>query len=143
MSFKEVSDERFPQFEELKKAIQQAYEEGVSLEDAERHAARCLDAQIGLNEVIQTSALDARLKKNGYKTLRASNYLAIVQASDKKPTEAAIDATLSTTPEVTAAEDAYQTAEIETEALKRYFDIFRDAHIYFRGVAKGSGGMSV
>lgn len=141
MSFKEVENGKFPQFERLKEEIVKAYEEGISMEDAERNAARCLDVQIELNEKIKASALDARMKKNGYKTHRATEYLKIVQGSEKKPTESQIDAMLTVNTDVCRAQDDYEAADIEVEALKRYFDIFKDAHIFFRSVARGNPGV--
>jgi hypothetical protein len=32
------------------------------------------------------------------------------------------------------------TAEVDRENLRRYYDIFGNAHIYFRGMAKGNFG---
>ncbi len=127
----------FSQFKELQADVLSAYEQGVSLPEAEKLAAKFLHAQMQASDLLMEFDLSSRMKKNGYKTLRAKSYLDIVQGAEKKPTEAQIDAQISTTPEVNQAQDAYERAEIDAEGLQRYFDIFRDAHIYFRGIAKG------
>lgn len=126
------------QFEELRTDVLRAYEQGVSMEEAERLAAKFLSAQMDVAEKIRTTDLDARMKKNGYKTLRAKVYIDTVQASDKKPTEASLDATIATDPDVAKAQDAYERADVDSETLQRYFDIFRDCHIFYRSVLKGN-----
>ncbi len=126
---------------ELQQSIRKVHTEGVSLEDAERLAAKSLDVLIqigGMDGLIRSKDLDARMKKNGYKTVRAKTYIEIVHRSEKKPTEAAIEAELLTSALVSTSQDQYERAEVEAEALHRLYDIFKDAHIYFRGVAKGS-----
>lgn len=127
------------QFAELRNDVLRAYEQGVSLEEAERLAAKFLHAQMNVAEMIRSTDLDARMKKNGYKTIRAKVYLDIVQSSDKKPTETMLDSIITTNALVAAAQDSHEQADVDTEALQRYFDIFRDAHIYYRTLSKQNG----
>lgn len=127
----------YEHFEELKKDVLRAYEEGVSIPEAERLAAKFLHAQMDVADQISTLDLSARMKKNGYKTMRAQVYLDIVQGAEKKPTEAQIEAQICTNTLVASSQNAHDFAEVGCAALERYFDIFKDAHIYFRGIAKG------
>lgn len=136
-----ANDPLLDNYRELQKQFKKVYEEGVSLEDAERLAARFLDALADLggpDGQIRTADLDARMKKNGYKTMRAKVYLETVQGQEKKPTEAMIDALICTNAGVATAQDLYEKAEVYAESLHRIYDVFRDAHIYFRGIAKGA-----
>ncbi len=123
--------------EALHKIITSAYEEGVTLPEAEKLAARFLGAQMMISEALAVEDLNARMSKNGYKTMRAKVYLDTVQASDKKPTEAQIAAQIDTDSSVATAQNVYERSESRAEALQRYFEIFRDGHIYMRGIAKG------
>jgi SHS2 domain-containing protein len=128
-------------YDELRAEIKRVSAEGVSIEDAERLAAKFLDALLelgGFDGRIRHADLDVRMKKNGYKTLRAKVYLQTVQGQEKKPTESAIEAAIATNTEVSKQQDLYEKAETDAEALHRIYDVFRDCHIYFRGVAKGN-----
>lgn len=125
-------------FEDLKQDVLNVYEQGISIEDAERKAAKFLHAQIVLSEHIQKADLHARMSKNGYKTLKAKVYLEIVQSAEKKPTETQLESMLATNEQVAASQDTYEKAEVESEALHRLYEIFRDGHIFLRGIAKGN-----
>ncbi len=37
-------------------------------------------------------------------------------------------------------QQSLDTAEVSRDELERYFDIFQNGHIHFRGLAKGSFG---
>lgn len=128
-------------WEALQKQLNQAFEQGVTMEEAERWAAKCLSAQIDLSQELMTADLGARMRKNEYKTMRARVYLDTVQASEgKKPTEAMIEAIIATSQEVAATQNAFEEEENASEALQRLYDIFRDGHLFYRGVAKGTFG---
>ena len=125
---------------DLKEQLQRSFESGVSMEDAERWAARCLSAQLDISQELMSADLGARMRKNEYKTMRAKVYLDAVQSADKKPTEAALEAIIATSAEVAATQNAFEEEENASEALERLYDILRDAHIYYRGIAKGAFG---
>lgn len=137
----QLVDEPFlAEYQELKAHIKRVSEEGVSAEDAERLAARFLDALLmlgGFDGKIRSADLDSRMKKNGYKTMRAKVYLEIVQGQEKKPTEAMIEALIATNVQVAQAQDTYEKAEVYAESLHRIYDVFRDTHIHLRGIARG------
>ncbi len=125
-------------FEELKNDILQAYEQSVSIPDAEKLAAKFLYAQMKVSDLIKSSDLDARMRKAGLKTVSATVYLAEIQKHEKKPTETYLESQVAINAEVNTAQDFKDNADVNTEALKRYFEIFKDAHIYFRAICKGS-----
>jgi len=130
MNFKELC-------KQLEAKIQQSYEQGTTMEEAEKLAGEFLSAQMAVSEELKTKDLDSRMRKSGLKAVRASAYLDIVQKADKKPTETQIDSMINTDPLVSQEQDGYDKAEVEKEALERYYNIFREAHIFYRGVSKG------
>jgi len=130
MSFKELC-------KQLEAKIQQSYEQGTTMEEAEKLAGEFLSAQMAVSEELKAKDLDSRMRKSGLKAVRASAYLEIVQKADKKPTETQIDSMINTDSLVSQEQDGYDKAEVEKEALERYYNIFREAHIFYRGVSKG------
>ncbi len=130
MNFKEL-------LKSLEVKIQGAYAEGVTPGNAESLAGEFLYAQMLVSSELKKSDLDSRMRKTGVKALRSAIYLDIVQKSDKKPTESHIEATINTDEMVTGEQNAYDSAEVDKAELERYFGIFQNAHIFFRGVAKG------
>jgi hypothetical protein len=122
---------------ELEEKIQKSYEEGVTLESAERLAGEFLSAQIKVSEELKNADLDSRLRKTGVKAVRAAIYLDIVQKAEKKPTEAQIEAIINVDKIVGSEQEAFDKAEVERDNLERYYNIFREAHIHYRGISKG------
>lgn len=130
MSLKELCDD-------LEKTAQNVYENGVALDEAEKLAAVYLSALLQISNEIKKMDLDARMRKTGIKALKATVYLDECAKADKKPTEAMLTALVDSNKYVQGEQDKYDQAEVEKEALIRYYDVFNNAHIYFRGVAKG------
>ncbi len=130
MNFKEFC-------EHLESEIQAAYLDGVSLEKAERLATEFLSAQLRVSSTLKNADLDARMKKSGLKAVKAAAYMSEISKHDKKPTEATISAAIDTNSVVSSEQDKFDTAEVNRDELERYYQIFREAHIHFRGVAKG------
>jgi hypothetical protein len=128
------------QLKELEDILTQAYEGETTMQEAERLAARFLVAQMQISGALRTADLDSRMKKTGVKALRAALYLNIVGQADKKPTEAAIAAQIDTDAMVEKEQNSLDAAEAESYDLRRYYDIFENAHVYFRGIAKGNFG---
>lgn len=121
----------------LEKKIQNSYLEGVTTEAAELLAGEFLYAQMAVSGELKKFDLDARMKKTTVKTVRATMYNGITAGVDKKPTEAAIESRINTDSIVTKSQDELDQAEVERDNLMRYYNIFREAHIHFRGIAKG------
>lgn len=127
-------------YKELKQIIDKAYEEGVDLQEAEKLAALTLSVRMDVTDAIKTADLDARMKKHGAKAIRAKEYLDEIAKHDKKPTESQLDAIVSLSKLVEAAEYQFYEADVYVNQLESYLGIFADAHIYFRGISKGSYG---
>ena len=125
---------------ELEAIIQAAYEESVTMPEAEKLAALFLKAQMECATQLQALSLDARMRKTGVKSIRAAIYLDTIQKADKRPTEAQVAAMVDSNPLVEGEQKRFDEAEVECETVKRYYDIFVNAHIYYRGIAKGTFG---
>ncbi len=128
-------------FVECEEIIEKAYaESGPTMEEAEKHAARFLHAGIKAADALRTADLDARMKKAGQKAIEAKVYIECASPGPdgKKPTVDMINALVNQNTLFQKATDARDTAEVKRDQLTHYLDIFREAHVYFRGIAKGS-----
>lgn len=125
------------QLKTLENKIKSTYEEGVTVDEAEKLAAEFLYAQMVVSGELRKTDLDARMRKSGTKTIRAAIYLDVVQQAEKKPTEAQIAALIDTDKMVSIEQEALDKAEVDRSNLERYYDVFGNAHIYYRGIAKG------
>lgn len=125
------------EFGELAADVQRAYEEGTPIEEAERLAAKFLGAQMKVAEELAAVDLDSRMKKNGLKATKSAVYMAAATAGEKKPSEGFLENTVNLDSGVAQAQERFDTADARKEALTIYLGIFKDAHIYFRGIAKG------
>lgn len=126
--------------QELETIIQNSYIEGVTLEEAEKLAANFLHAALQVSSELSKADLNARTRKSGVKAVRAAIYLDTVQNSEKKPTEAQIAALIDTNAIVAGEQSSLDSADVLKAELERLYDTFNNAHIYYRGVAKGSFG---
>ncbi len=125
-------------FAELRADIERAYSEGVSLEQAERLAAKVLLVQMEIANSLETIDLDARMKKSGLKAIQARCYARIISNADKKPTEKALEHGINADADVLAAQQALDEGAAKKESLSLYFGLFHEAHIYFRGISRNS-----
>lgn len=132
MAFKEYCSE-------LETKIESSYTQGVTIDEAEKLAGEFLKAQMVISRELSKSDLDARMRKSGLKALKAGVYLAEVQKSDKKPSDVLLGAIVDSDEEVNKGQDELDTAEVTRDELQRYYDIFLNAHIYYRGIAKQNG----
>lgn len=124
---------------DLENKIQETYESGVTVDQAEKLAAEFLHASLIINSHLATLSLDARMKKSGLKAIRAAVYLEEVSKSEKKPTEAMLSAILDTNELVSGEQTALDTSEVEVEELKRLYDTYNNCHIYYRNIGKNNG----
>lgn len=124
--------------EELETIIQESYTSGTTLDQAEKLAGNFLHAMIQVSTELAKADLDARTRKSGVKAVKAAIYLDTVQKADKKPTEAQISATIDTDTLVSTEQQALDSAEVLKGELERYYDIFNQAHVYYRQISKGT-----
>jgi len=127
-------------YEDLQKKIQTSYEEGITQLEAEKLAGEFLNAQLIVSNELRNSDLDTRMKKAGLKAVRAAVYKEEATKGDKKPTEAMLTALVDSNSVVQGEQDSYDAAEVEKDNLERYYNIFREAHLHFRTIAKGQFG---
>lgn len=122
--------------EQLENKIVKSYD-GVTLEEAEQLAAEFLYAQIIVSKELKKYDLDSRMRKSSVKSIRSAVYKETISLSEKKPTEAAIEAIINTHKIVQSEQNDLDIAETVRDNLDRYYSIFLNAHIYYRGLAKG------
>lgn len=127
--------------EDLAAKIQESYESGTSVEAAERLAAEFLHAQLIVGAELAKADLDSRMRKSGVKSVRAAMYMDAASKGDKKPTEAALASILDSNEIISGEQQRLDEAEASHAELKRIYDVYTNAHIYYRGVAKGSFGV--
>jgi len=130
MTFKEFCNS-------LEEKIKESYNTGVSLVKAEELAAEFLYAQLRVSQELKNADLDSRMKKSGLKSIRAAIYLDIVQKADKRPTEAQTAAMVDNNDLVAGEQQKLDISEVERDDLERYYNIFREAHLYYRSISKG------
>lgn len=131
----------FEQFcAQLEEKIQNAYTNGVSLQEAELLASEFLGAMLKVSGELKKADLDSRMRKSAVKTIRARAYMHVASEGLKRPTEAALAATVEAMPEVGEVQQGFDIAEVETADLERYYNIFQNAHIHYRGISKGRFG---
>lgn len=124
-------------YSELQKDIQDAYENGVTVEDAEKLSAKFLWAQMHLATAFRNADLDCRMRKAGLKTVKATVYLDEATKSDKKPTEATLTALIDKNPHVVSEQGGLDAAEVERDYFQNCLNTLKEAHIFFRNVGKG------
>lgn len=124
-------------YAELESDIRKTYEEGVTLEEAERLAAKFLGAQMTVALELRSNDLDARMKKSGVKAVKAAVYHAEATKGDKKPSDTFLQSLVDMSELVGSEQKGLDEAEVARDLLQNYYNTFREAHIYFRGLAKG------
>lgn len=113
------------------------YDEGVTLGEAEKLAGEFLHAQMVVSAELKKADLDSRMRKSGVKAVKAAIYTETCAKSEKKPTESALEHLINMNELVSSEQDELDKAEVDRDSLERYYNIFREAHIHFRGIAKG------
>ena len=115
----------FPEFcQQLEDKIKNAYEEGTSLEQAEKLAGEFLYGQMKVSHELSTTDLDSRMRKSGVKAVKAAIYMDAATKFDKKPTEAMLAATVDSHEVVQSEQEALDKAEVSKSELERLYDIF-------------------
>lgn len=132
MTFKEYCDQ-------LEQKIISSYEQGVTLEQAEKLSGEFLAAQLKVSSELRRSDLDSRMRKQGVKSIRAALYGKIKREAEKI-TEAAISAKLDCDELVSGEQQAYDEAEVDKAELERIYNVFQSAHVYYRQISRGVQG---
>lgn len=127
-------------FKELEDAVKNAYESSITMEDAEKLAAGFLHGMFTVTAELAVAELDARMKKTGVKAIKAAVYIEKATEGDKKPSDAFLEAYVNSDKRVRAEQEGLDKAEVLADGMRNYYNIFREAHIYMRGIAKGTNG---
>lgn len=122
---------------ELEEKIKKTYQEGVTLDEAEKLAAEFLAAQMEVGRILAALSLDAKMKKSGSKFIRGTVYLQHATKDEKKPSDTLLLARVDTDKLVGENQDLLNSADAVVEELSGYLSVFKDAHIYFRGLSRG------
>lgn len=118
--------------------IKNSYEQGVTMEEAEKLAGKFLHAQLMVAEQLRVADLDSRMKKSGLKAVKAAVYMQEATKTDKKPSDSFLQAKVDMDEIVTGEQKVFDEAEVLRDSLSNYMNIFKDAHIHFRSIAKGA-----
>lgn len=124
--------------DDLTNDLKNAYEQSTTMQDAEKLAAKFLHAQMIIARELTLVDLSARMKKAGSKSIRGAVYMEHATKGDKKPSDVFIQAEVDQDQRVKLNQGEQDSAEVEAEALQNYLNIFREAHVYYRGIAKGT-----
>lgn len=117
--------------------VKSTYESSVTLDEAEKLAAEFLYGQMVISEQLKIVDLDARMRKSGYKAICAAIYMENATKSDKKPSDTLLQHLVEQNELVRGERNGLDEIEVERDRLQNYFNIFKDAHIYYRGISRG------
>lgn len=124
-------------YKALEQKIIQSYQEGVTPMTGETLAAEFLEAQIKVSEEVKIAALNARLNKSVLKEARAKLLYAEATKGDKKPSDSILQAIVDSDKRVLGIQNLFDESEEDANELERMYNIFREAHIFYRGISKG------
>lgn len=122
---------------ELEKKVITSYQTSVGIEEAEKLAGEFLGAQILIAQELRNTSLDAAMRKNGVKVVRGDALLRVLEETEKKPADSVLQALVDTDAKVVKEQEAYEQAKAGADYLQNFLSIFKDAHIFYRGIAKG------
>jgi len=126
--------------QDLEQKIVASYEEGVTAEVAEKLAGEFLYGQLKVSQALKDADLDSRMKKSGVKAVRSAIYLAEATKDAKKPSDVMLAALVDSNDLVLGEQKSLDEAEVNRDELERYYNIFIQAHVHFRTIAKGTFG---
>ena len=107
---------------------------------AELTAALCLEAQKQLAQFLSDAELLSKEKKSEVERVEAERYYFYKEnkKTDEKMSDVALNRLVAKDPEVIFAKKEQYIAEADFGKYKNLFGVLKDAHIFFRGLAKGN-----
>lgn len=123
---------------ELRKAHKSQYD----VQEAERTAALCLDAQEKLVYFLSEAELIAKERKMNIESVEGDRYLFYkysykIDGKEAKLSDAVAQKLVDKDEDVLKAKREQIEAEANFSKWRNLFGILKDAHIFFRGIAKG------
>lgn len=125
-------------YNHLVEKIQNSYESGITIEEAERLAGQFLHAMLQIAAELQDADLNARMRKSGLKTMRSAVRTDAISKAEKKPTEGQLEDVVNLDPIVNKDQDALDKAEVHRDSLQMHYNIFKEAHLFYRGISRGN-----
>lgn len=122
---------------DLETRISAAYENMPTLDEAEKLALYFLEARLVVGGQLRKVSLDARMRKTGLKAIKAAVFLEAATGTEKKPTDSVLTALVDRSELVQGEQKAFDVAEVDTSDLQNLLEVTKEAHIFFRGLAKG------
>lgn len=122
--------------------VNSAHKEKYDQEEAEKTAALCLEAQIELAEFLSDSEFLAKESKAEVERKESEQYFYYKGKAVGKTSDAALKQEVARDKEVLAAKKTQFQAEADYNKWRNLFGFLKDAHHYFRGVAKGKSEWS-
>lgn len=123
---------------ELENDIKNAYEGNITVTEAEKLAAKFLQAQMVIARELETSDLDTKMRKSGLKSIKAAVYMDEAKKDAKKPSDTLLEHHINMNEIVLGEQSRFDEAESSRDLLQNYLNIFKDSHIFFRNLSKGS-----
>lgn len=118
-----------------------AHKEKYEPKKAELTAALCLEAQKQLAEFLSDSELLSKEKKSEVERIEAERYYFYkdsLKTKEEKVSDVALNRLVAKDIEVIQAKRDQYVAESDFSKYKNLFGVLKDAHIFFRGLAKGN-----
>jgi len=114
-----------------------AHKKKYDQETAEQTAALCLDAQRELAEFLSEAEFLSKESKADVERLESEQYFYYKGKAVGKTSDAALKQEVARDKEVVKAKKKQFRAEADYNKWRNLFGFLKDAHYYFRGVAKG------
>lgn len=122
---------------ELEAEIKNAYEQSITTGEAEKLAAKFLHAMLITADKLQQADLNARMQKTGVKAIKSGVYMEAATAGDKKPSDVLLQNLVDQHSAVQDAQTDLDGCEVTYDYLQNKYNIFKEAHIFFRAVCRG------
>lgn len=124
-------------YDTLVKLIQDSADSPFDIREAEKAGGTALAVMNALSAQLTDADRNRRMRKRGVKAIRSAVRMEEIKKHDKKPTESFLEDTVNLSKIVADQEEAFDDSEVSTEELERQFSIAKEAHLFFRGVARG------
>lgn len=124
------------QISNLMNEVKKSYESPLTRDEAQKLAGQFLHAMFTLGEDMKVADLDSRNKKSALKALKATVYLEAATKTDKKPADSMLEAIVNSNISVQSEQNKLDDAEVLRDSLQTYFNIFKEAHVFFRGICE-------
>jgi hypothetical protein len=121
----------------LEDKIKLAYESGITMDEAEKLASEFLASMIQVSEELRSADLSSRMRKTAVKAVKAAVYLQEATKGDKKPSDVLLGALVDKNELVQSEQESFDKFEVEKDYLFNIYNILKEAHVHFRGIAKG------